>query len=160
MSNISVPVVSYNGYESNLEFILVGMDVLLIAMDEMGRLTSRMDNKRDVTRSEVLIIFPSWLFGFPTQTDCRDDGCWSKRGAACVCVTLQFRGSRETQGWRSRAASESFPRAHCTSRTAVAFLRITQGLDSWTWCLQVQIECYHAPPLICNFVNALSNSAQ
>ena len=59
MSNISVPVVSYNGYESNLEFILVGMDVLLIAMDEMGRLTSRMDNKRDVTRSEVLIIFPS-----------------------------------------------------------------------------------------------------
>ena len=59
MSNISVPVVSYNGYESNLEFILVGMDVLLIAMDEIGRLTSRMDNKRDVTRSEVLIIFPS-----------------------------------------------------------------------------------------------------
>ena len=59
MSNISVPVVSYNGYESNLEFILVGMDVLLIVMDEIGRLTSRMDNKRDVTRSEVLIIFPS-----------------------------------------------------------------------------------------------------
>ena len=60
MSNISVPVVSYNGYESNLEFILVGMDVLLvIAMDEMGRLTSRMDNKRDVKRSEVFIIFSS-----------------------------------------------------------------------------------------------------
>ena len=50
----------YQLYPScTLEFILVGMDVLLIAMDEMGRLTSRMDNKRDVTRSEVLIIFPS-----------------------------------------------------------------------------------------------------